>query len=89
MGKWTYETEGWKGRHIKVNGLGWASIDDMYRAHNADCDAYEARIAELEAKQFITREHLGRLGITPDACMLREAEASARLANQTPPETTS
>lgn len=40
-------TERWTDHEIQRGFTDWADIVD---AHNADCDAYEARIAELEAE---------------------------------------
>jgi hypothetical protein len=62
---------------------------DIVDAHNADCDEYEARLAELEAQcvnlqaqaAMHYKGYLASIGITPESCMLHEAEASAGLAN--------
>lgn len=74
MSKWSYEVEGWKGRHIKVNGLGWASIDDMFRAHNYDVEKMEKQIFDLAAQNAETQEENNRLDRELDEARKRIAE---------------
>lgn len=77
MGKWSYEVEGWKGRHIKVNGLGWASIDDMFRAHNHDVEKMEKQIFDLAAQNAETQDENNRLDRELDEARKRIAELEA------------
>ena len=55
MGRWTLRTEGCTVPLARdVDSGEWVGHSDVAEffvdAHNADCDAYEARIAELEAE---------------------------------------
>lgn len=47
MGRWRYDEHGWMQAEEQQESI--ESIDEAMRFHHADCDAYEARIAELEA----------------------------------------
>lgn len=79
MGKWSYEVEGWKGRHIKVNGLGWASIDDMFRAHNHDVEKMEKQIFDLATQNAQTQDENNRLDHELDEARKRIAELESPL----------
>ena len=51
MGKWTKDDKTYhdcNGEFITFQHCQYAEA--LFRAHNADCDAYEAKIAELESR---------------------------------------
>ena len=66
MGKWTEQY----GSSVAVAGT-WTR-PEVADAHNADCEAYEARIAALEAERDELRRKLDALKPKPPECAIDE-----------------